>query len=78
MKPVHTKIAIDEFSVGNTYAVSMRGKELYNAEVVKFHGGCWATVKVVEPANLEMASIYESGSTFDIKVAEYDVTEIVK
>lgn len=72
MKPVHEKMPKDSFEPGQTYRVSMNGKELYDAEVVKFHGGCWATVRVQEPLLKEMALDYASGTEFDIKVAQYD------
>ncbi len=72
MKPVHEKMPKDSFEPGQTYRVSMNGKELYDAEVVKFHGGCWATVRVQEPLLEEMALDYAPGTEFDIKVAQYD------
>jgi hypothetical protein len=50
----------------------MQGKQLYTAEVIKFHGGCWATVRVLEPLLSEYASDYAPGTEFDIKVAQYD------
>ena len=73
MKPIHDKVAKDEFVVGNTYNVSLRGKPLYSAEVVKFHGGCWATVRVNKPLSDEVAQMYTPGTEFDIKVAEYEL-----
>ncbi|MBK6292217.1 MAG: hypothetical protein IPH85_06665 [Ignavibacteria bacterium] len=73
MKPVHDKVAKEAFVVGNTYNVSLRGKPLYAAEVVKFHGGCWATVRVTKPLSDETAQMYSPGAEFDIKVAEYDL-----
>lgn len=73
MKPVHTKVAKDEFVVGNYYNISLKGRPLYSAQVVKFHGGCWATVRVENPLSEETADLYSRGSEFDIKVAEYEV-----
>jgi hypothetical protein len=70
----HDKVALEEFQPGQQYNVALRGTALYRAEVVKFHGGCWATVKVIEPNNQEMAKYYTEDATFDIKVAEYDIT----
>ena len=46
MKPVHDKVDKEEFVIGNTYNISLRGKPLYAAEVVKFHGGCWVYFKI--------------------------------
>ena len=74
MKPIHDKVAKDEFVVGNSYNVSLRGKPLYSASVVKFHGGCWATVRVTEALSPETSDMYTPGAEFDIKVAEYEVT----
>ncbi|HLP28251.1 MAG TPA: hypothetical protein VK147_06375 [Candidatus Didemnitutus sp.] len=73
MKPIHDKVAKEEFVIGNTYNVSLRGKPLYSAEVVKFHGGCWATVRVTKPLSDEVAQMYTPGTEFDIKVAEYEL-----
>ena len=73
MKPVHDKVDKEEFVIGNTYNISLRGKPLYAAEVVKFHGGCWATVRVTKPLTEETAKLYPPGVEFDIKVAEYEV-----
>ncbi len=70
----HDKVAREEFQPGQQYNVALRGTPLYRAEVVKFHGGCWATVKVIEPINPEMAKHYSEDATFDIKVAEYEIT----
>lgn len=72
MKPVHEKLPKDSFEPGRSYTVSMQGKQLYTAEVIKFHGGCWATVRVLEPLLAEFASDYAPGTEFDIKVAQYD------
>ncbi len=74
MKPIHDKVAKEDFTVGATYNVALRGKPLYAAEVVKFHGGCWATVRVTRALSEDTASLYPEGATFDVKVAEYDVT----
>lgn len=70
----HDKVALEEFQPGQQYNVALRGTALYRAEVVKFHGGCWATVKVIESTNPETAKYYAENTTFDIKVAEYEIT----
>lgn len=72
----HDKVALEEFQPGQQYKVALRGQDLYLAEVVKFHGGCWATVKVLDAPNPETAKYYTAGSTFDIKVAEYQITPV--
>lgn len=75
-KPVHDKVPVQECQPGESYIVSMNNTELYQAEVVKFHGGCWATVKVERPLYLAMAKEYEAGTEFDIKVANYTMVHV--
>lgn len=74
MKPVHEKVATSEFMPGRTYSIALNGRSLYEAEVVKFHGGCWATVKVQKPLDEALAKDYTPGMEFDIKVANYEIT----
>jgi hypothetical protein len=71
MKPVHEKLPKESFESGRTYTVSKDGYELYKAEVIKFHGGCWATVRVTEPLHKDFYLDYAPGTEFDIKVALY-------
>lgn len=74
MKPVHDKVALDEFTPGTTYRVGMNGTPMYDATVTKFHGGCWATVRVERAVGSELASLYHPGMEFDIKVANYEIS----
>ncbi len=69
----HTKVPVAEFTPGSLYQVAMNGQPLYVAEVVKFHGGCWAVVRVRECLYAEMADEYRPGTEFEIKVAMYEV-----
>lgn len=73
MKIQHDKLPVEEFTPGSHYKVSMQGRPLYTAEVIKFHGGCWATVCVKEALDADMAKHYVPGTTFDIKVAQYEI-----
>jgi hypothetical protein len=73
MKVEHEKVPVTEFTPGETYVVGMNGNDLYEAEVVKFHGGCWATVRVRTALYEPMAKDYSPGMEFDIKVAQYDL-----
>lgn len=75
MKPVHEKLPKDSFEAGKTYTVQKDGVQLYKAEVIKFHGGCWATVRVHEPLLAALAQDYAPGTEFDIKVALYSFHE---
>lgn len=75
MKPVHEKVNKEALIPGNTYTLGLNGKQLYSAEVVKFFGGCWATVRVVAPLNEETRSAYTPGMEFDIKVAQYEISD---
>ncbi|MBU3679268.1 MAG: hypothetical protein FGM32_06645 [Candidatus Kapabacteria bacterium] len=74
MKIEHDKVPVEEFTPGQRYTVAMQGRPLYTAEVVKFHGGCWATVRVEKPLDAAMGMHYQPGTTFDIKVAQYEIT----
>lgn len=71
MKPEHEKVAVTECMPGSQYRVSMHGQDLYIATVQKFHGGCWATMRVDQAIDGPMASQYRPGMEFDIKVAQY-------
>jgi hypothetical protein len=72
MKPVHDKLPKDSFEAGRSYTVSLHGTQLYVAEVISFHGGCWATVRVQQPLHEAYAADYAPGTEFDIKVASYE------
>lgn len=74
MKIEHDKVPVENFTPGSRYTVSMQGRRLYSAEVVKFHGGCWATVRVEKALDAELEQHYRPGTTFDIKVAQYEIT----
>lgn len=74
MKIEHDKVPVENFTPGSRYTVSMQGRPLYSAEVVKFHGGCWATVRVEKALDAAMEKHYQPGTTFDIKVAQYEIT----
>ena len=73
MKPIHDKVAVDEFTPGLVYRVGMNGTPLYDATVTKFHGGCWATVRVERTIDPQSAKHYHAGMEFDIKVANYEI-----
>jgi hypothetical protein len=61
---------------GNTYRVEYKGTELYDASVVNYDGGCWATVKVENILPSPNEKIYRQGQTFDLKVAQYKFFEL--
>jgi hypothetical protein len=46
----------------------------YEAEIVKYGGGCWATVRVTNP--LESTRYYKAGDTFDVRVAMYEFSRV--
>jgi hypothetical protein len=58
---------------GGIYTLLHNGAPAYEAEIVKYGGGCWATVRVTDP--LEDARVYKTGDTFDIRVAMYEFVE---
>ena len=76
MKVEHDKVPVDQFTPGNTYQVAMNGTPLFVAEVLKFHGGCWATVKVTQSLQQQESSDYTPGMEFDIKVAAYELSVV--
>ncbi|MBS1516239.1 MAG: hypothetical protein JSS63_14480 [Bacteroidetes bacterium] len=70
-KPLNENLA-----PGNTYRVEYKGAELYDASVVSYDGGCWATVKVENVLPSPNEKIYRQGQTFDLKVAQYKFFEL--
>jgi len=74
MKPIHDKMPVSTFEPGTTYTFSLNGQQLYRADVVKFHGGCWATVSIVDVTDASLAGTYQPGMRFDVKVANYDIS----
>ncbi len=57
---------------GGTYTVAHEGRELYRAEIVKYGGGCWATVKIVDPMSMAGDPSFAAGTQFDLRVAMYE------
>ncbi|TAE28967.1 MAG: hypothetical protein EAZ92_07310 [Candidatus Kapaibacterium sp.] len=55
-------------SEGGVYTLSHNGTAMYSAEITKYDGGCWATVRVTEPFN----DAYAVNDSFDIRVAMYE------
>lgn len=53
---------------GEVYTVCHGGAPLYEAEILKYGGGCWATVKVVKSES----SMVQEGDSFDMRVAMYE------
>lgn len=76
MKVEHSKVPLTEFEPGGTYRFSINGTPLYTAKVVKFHGGCWATVSVINCLHEPMKNEYVAGTEYDIKVATYNFEKV--
>lgn len=76
MKVEHTKVPLTEFKPNHLYQVGMNGQPLYLAKVVKFHGGCWATVSIEQCLYDAMAAEYPVGREFEIKVAMYEIEPV--
>lgn len=69
----HEKLPKDQAPrKGERYTVCSAGKPLYEAEIVKYGGGCWATVQVVRPVDEQLANVFHPGDTFDMRVAMYE------
>ncbi|MCU0427043.1 MAG: hypothetical protein MUF71_15605 [Candidatus Kapabacteria bacterium] len=58
---------------GGVYTLLHEGAPVYTAEILKYSGGCWATVEVKE--SLDTALPYTPGDTFDIRVAMYEFAQ---
>jgi hypothetical protein len=61
--------------LGQTYRWYLGDQYVYTATVTSFRGGCWATVKIVQPAP-EHQSLYQPGAEIEIKVAHYHVEPV--
>jgi len=61
----------ENLRAGNTYRVEYKGTDVYDATVMSYDGGCWATVKVENILPSPHENIYRAGQTFDLKVAQY-------
>ena len=61
----------ENLRTGNKYRVEYKGDEVYDATVMNYDGGCWATVKVENILPSPNEKIYRLGQTFDVKVAQY-------
>jgi hypothetical protein len=53
---------------GGTYTLLHNGIPMFSAQLTKYDGGCWATVRVVEALD----AAYKAGDSFDIRVAMYE------
>lgn len=56
---------------GGTYTLLHNGTPMFAAELTKYDGGCWASVRVTEAIN----DAYKAGDAFDIRVAMYEYEE---
>lgn len=72
-RPHHEKLPKDSLQKGNVYTLLHNEAPAYEAEIVKYGGGCWATVRVTDP--LDNTKFYKPGDEFDIRVAMYEYAE---
>lgn len=73
MAMLHERLPKDKApEQGGVYTVVLNNAPIYDAEIVKYGGGCWATVKVVRPLEGANADLYTPGSEFDVRVAMYE------
>jgi hypothetical protein len=66
----------ENLTPGHIYRVEYKGTEVYDASVLSYDGGCWATVKVENVLPSPNEKIYRNGQTFDLKVAQYRFFEL--
>jgi hypothetical protein len=55
-------------SEGGTYTLLHNGTPMFAAQLTKYDGGCWATVRVTEGFD----AAYKADDSFDIRVAMYE------
>ena len=56
---------------GGRYTVYREGQPLFDADIIKYGGGCWATVQVVA-VDERVAEMYRPGDVFDTRVGMYE------
>jgi hypothetical protein len=70
MKPVHEKLPKENRpESGEVYTFAHGGTPRFEAEIVKYGGGCWARVRVRDS---HAGEVYRPGDEFDIKIAQYE------
>jgi hypothetical protein len=57
---------------GGVYTLLHQGMPMFSAQITKYDGGCWATVRVTEGID----SAYKADDSFDIRVAMYEYETI--
>jgi hypothetical protein len=71
MKPkiIHEKLPRESRPLqGGVYTLLNNGTAMFEAEIVKYTGGCWGTVRVTEGFN----PAYTTGDEFDIRMTMYE------
>ncbi|MBK6538594.1 MAG: hypothetical protein WBQ38_15005 [Ignavibacteria bacterium] len=58
-----------------TYRVEYNGKELYDAKILEYDGGCWAKIKIENIVPSENDKMYKVGQEFDLKLGYYKFYE---
>ena len=59
-----------------TYRVEYNGKELYDAKIMEYDGGCWAKIKIENIVPSENEKMYKVGQEFDLKLGYYKFYEV--
>lgn len=71
-RPNHEKVPKDQLQKGQEYVFVHNTVPVYEAEVMQYGGGCWATVRVTNP--LGNTQYYKAGDEFEIRVAVYEIS----
>ena len=58
-----------------TYRVEYNGKELYDAKILEYDGGCCAKIKIENIVPSENDKMYKVGQEFDLKLGYYKFYE---
>lgn len=72
----HTQILRNAPEKDRTYRVEYNGKELYDAKIMEYDGGCWAKIKIENIVPSENEKMYKVGQEFDLKLGYYKFYEV--
>ncbi len=72
----HTQILRNAPEKDRTYRVEYNGKELYDAKIMEYDGGCWAKIKIENIVPSENDKMYKVGQEFDLKLGYYKFYEV--
>ncbi|MBV6479245.1 MAG: hypothetical protein HGGPFJEG_02016 [Ignavibacteria bacterium] len=72
----HKHILKNSPEVNKSYRVEYNGKELYDAVIIQYDGGCWAKIRIENVLLPENEKMYFKGQEFDLKLGYYKLFEL--